>query len=85
MLVTDVGGLAELIPDGVVGYVVPPTPAAIADAVVDFYARQREEEFTVGGAQAENAVFVAGDGGGAQGGGGGGCQLAPYLFGLYSS
>lgn len=26
MLVTDVGGLAELIPDGVVGYVVPPTP-----------------------------------------------------------
>lgn len=37
MLVTDVGGLAELIPDGVVGYVVPPTPLAIADALVDFY------------------------------------------------
>ena len=48
MLVTDVGGLAELIPAGVVGYVVPPTPAAIADAVVDFYARQREETFAAG-------------------------------------
>jgi len=48
MLVTDVGGLAELIPDGVVGYVVPPTPRAIADAVVDFYARQREETFAAG-------------------------------------
>ena len=48
MLVTDVGGLAELIPDGVVGYVVPPTPAAIADAVADFYANRREETFAVG-------------------------------------
>ena len=48
MLVTDVGGLAELIPDGVVGYVVPPTPAAIADAVVDFYAGKREETFEAG-------------------------------------
>ena len=48
MLVTDVGGLAELIPAGVVGYVVPPAPAAIADAVVDFYANQREAAFTAG-------------------------------------
>ena len=48
MLVTDVGGLAELIPNGVVGYVVPPTPAAIADAVVDFYAQQREKTFEAG-------------------------------------
>jgi glycosyltransferase involved in cell wall biosynthesis len=48
MLVTDVGGLAELIPAGVVGYVVPPAPAAIADAVVDFYAEQREDAFSAG-------------------------------------
>jgi D-inositol-3-phosphate glycosyltransferase len=48
MLVTDVGGLAELIPDGEVGYVVPPTPRAIADALVDFYEHQREQEFTAG-------------------------------------
>ncbi len=48
MLVTDVGGLAELIPDGEVGYVVPPRPQAIADALVDFYGHQREAEFTAG-------------------------------------
>jgi glycosyltransferase involved in cell wall biosynthesis len=48
MLVTDVGGLAELIPDGVVGYVVPPTAMAIADALVDFYAYEREEAFAAG-------------------------------------
>ena len=56
MLVTDVGGLAELIPDGVVGYVVPPTPAAIADAVVDFYTQQREAGFTAG-VRAEKKQF----------------------------
>ena len=48
MLVTDVGGLAELILDGVVGYVVPPTATAIADALVDFYANGREEAFAAG-------------------------------------
>jgi len=48
MLVTDVGGLAEFIPAGVVGYVVPPTPSAIADALVDFYANGREETFAAG-------------------------------------
>ena len=48
MLVTDVGGLAELVPAGVVGYVVPPTAAAIADAVVDFYEHGREEGFAAG-------------------------------------
>ena len=48
MLVTNVGGLAELIPAGVVGYVVPPTAPAIADAVVDFYSARREETFAAG-------------------------------------
>lgn len=48
MLVTDVGGLAELIPNGEVGYVVKPNPKAIADALVDFYEHQREAEFTTG-------------------------------------
>ncbi len=37
MLVTNVGGLAELVPDGEVGYVVAPEPVAIATALVDFY------------------------------------------------
>jgi len=48
MLVTDVGGLAELIPAGEVGYVVPPTAAAIADAIVDFYTQNRESRFAEG-------------------------------------
>lgn len=43
MLVTDVGGLAELIPHGEVGYVVPPTPGAIADALVDFCTNPEKE------------------------------------------
>ncbi|GAB3238775.1 glycosyltransferase family 4 protein [Hymenobacter seoulensis] len=48
MLVTDVGGLAELIPNGEVGYVVAPSPKAIADVLVDFYEHDREQEFTAG-------------------------------------
>ncbi|RYY13119.1 MAG: glycosyltransferase, partial [Cytophagaceae bacterium] len=43
MLVTDVGGLAELIPNGEVGYVVPPTAAAIADALVDFFTHPEKQ------------------------------------------
>lgn len=46
MLVTDVGGLAELIPDGKAGYVTAPDPQAIANAIVDFYSHDREAEFT---------------------------------------
>jgi len=46
MLVTDVGGLSETIPHGKVGYVVDPGPAAIADAIVDFYENNRREYFT---------------------------------------
>lgn len=45
MLVTDVGGLAELIPDGKAGYVTAAEPKAIADALVDFFTHEREEEF----------------------------------------
>jgi len=42
MLVTNVGGLSEIIPDGKVGYVVEPSIPAIADAIVDFYDNNRE-------------------------------------------
>ena len=38
MLVTRVGGLAEIVPDGKVGYVVEPDPKAIAAALVHFAA-----------------------------------------------
>ncbi|MFM2305941.1 MAG: hypothetical protein RLZZ367_610 [Bacteroidota bacterium] len=42
MLVTNVGGLPEIVPHGKVGYVVDPQPKAIADAIVDFYTNHME-------------------------------------------
>lgn len=48
MLVTNVGGLAEIVPDGRVGRVVDPDASAIADALVDFFDNQRECPFTEG-------------------------------------
>jgi len=45
MLVTDVGGLAEIVPHGKCGYVVAPEPVAIADALVDFIDNNREARF----------------------------------------
>ena len=45
MLVTNVGGLSEIIPHGKVGYVIKPNIDAIAQALVDFYENQRKEEF----------------------------------------
>lgn len=46
MLVTNVGGLAELIPDGKAGYVTEPGANEIAEALLNFYTYKREEEFT---------------------------------------
>ena len=48
MLVTNVGGLGEIIPNGKVGYVVEPNPAAIADALVDFCENERYDGFVEG-------------------------------------
>ena len=45
MLVTNVGGLSEIIPDGRIGYVVEPEPKSIANALVDFYESDRRIEF----------------------------------------
>ncbi|MCL2290995.1 MAG: glycosyltransferase [Bacteroidetes bacterium] len=45
MLVTDVGGLAEIVPHGKVGYVVNPDEKEIADALVDFYDQNNESSF----------------------------------------
>ena len=48
MLVTNVGGLGELIPDGKVGYVVEPNEAAVIVALEDFYANNKEQQFIEG-------------------------------------
>ena len=45
MLVTDVGGLAEIVPNKKVGYVTTQEPKIIADAIVDFYTNNRESDF----------------------------------------
>lgn len=37
MVVTNVGGLAEVVPDGKVGFVAEPNPASIAEAILKFY------------------------------------------------
>lgn len=42
MLVTNVGGLPEIVPHQKVGYVVEPNETAIADAIVDFYEKHLE-------------------------------------------
>jgi len=44
-LVTDVGGLGEIIHHGKSGYVVPVDVRSIADAIVDFYENDREAGF----------------------------------------
>ncbi len=46
MIITNVGGLAEFVPDGKVGYVVEPNPTAIASAIHRFYSENREQEFS---------------------------------------
>lgn len=45
MLVTNVGGLAEIVPHGKVGYVVEGEPIQIANALFDFFTNKRSEEF----------------------------------------
>jgi D-inositol-3-phosphate glycosyltransferase len=45
MIVTDVGGLPELVPDNKVGYVVKPDIQDIANAIEKFYSEQKETEF----------------------------------------
>ena len=46
MLVTNVGGLPEIVPHNKVGYVTEINSKAIADAIFDFYTNNKEHEFT---------------------------------------
>ncbi len=46
MLVTDVGGLPEIIPHNIVGYVVPVDAEKIREALIDFFQNKRKETFT---------------------------------------
>lgn len=46
MLVTDVGGLSEIIPHMKIGYVTPVDSKEIAKALIDFFENKRKEKFT---------------------------------------
>ncbi len=48
MLVTDVGGLKEIVPHNKVGYVVPPEADEVANALIDFYQNNRATDFING-------------------------------------
>lgn len=57
MIVTNVGGLAEIVPHGRCGYVVDPEPSAIAGAVEDFFSNEQTELFRAG-IREEKAKFT---------------------------
>jgi glycosyltransferase involved in cell wall biosynthesis len=46
MLVTDVGGLREIVSHGKCGYVVQPDPVAIAESIADYFDNNRKASFT---------------------------------------
>jgi D-inositol-3-phosphate glycosyltransferase len=46
MLVTNVGGLAEIVPDEKCGYVVEPSVPLISSRIRDYFGKNREPEFT---------------------------------------
>ncbi len=45
MIITNVGGLSEFVPDGEVGYVVNPDSKEVSDAIIRFYDENKELEF----------------------------------------
>jgi glycosyltransferase involved in cell wall biosynthesis len=48
MLVTAVGGLAEIVPHGIAGYAVAPNKQEISDSIVDFFENNKAEFFKSG-------------------------------------
>lgn len=47
MIVTNVGGLAEIVPDGKVGFVVEPDASELTDAIVRYYDGNLEQSFSL--------------------------------------
>jgi len=50
MIITNVGGLAEFVPDGKVGYIVEPLVPEIASSILRFYNEKMEKEFSANAA-----------------------------------
>ncbi len=53
MIVTRVGGLPEIVEDGVSGYVVEVNKDKIVEAILDFYEKKKEKELSLGVRQAK--------------------------------
>jgi len=45
MITTDVGGLAEIVPDGKVGYVIKPDANEVSKSIIRFYQEEKEGQF----------------------------------------
>ena len=64
VLVTNVGGLSEIIPHGKCGYVVEPNPKHIADTILDYFQNKKESEFSSSMAEEKKkydwSIFTAG-------------------------
>ena len=64
VIVTNVGGLSEIIPDDKCGFVVQPDPKEIASRILDFYTLKKESDFSAAMAEEKKkyewSVFVAG-------------------------
>lgn len=50
MIITNVGGLGEFVPDGKVGYVVEPSVPEIASSILRFFDEKKEDEFSANAA-----------------------------------
>ena len=50
MIITNVGGLSEFVPDGKVGYIVEPSGPEIASAILRFYDEKKEDELSANAA-----------------------------------
>jgi D-inositol-3-phosphate glycosyltransferase len=64
MVVTNVGGLPEIVPDGEAGYVTAPEPDVIAQAIIRYFKENKQAKFTQGIRQNKSRFsweqFVAG-------------------------
>ena len=56
MLVTNVGGLQEIVPHNKVGYVCDPNTKAVSDCLFDFFSNEKEKEF-INGVKAEKSKY----------------------------
>ena len=54
MIVTNVGGLPEIVTDGVSGFVTDTRPQSIAKAISDFYDKNMKEKMEAGAASEKN-------------------------------